>query len=82
MKWINTNKVDNVNHGYTSRLVAEESKVDKRLDVFAPTAPLESKKLPFSVATTERVGFKKGDGQSGMKIDFIDISRAVLESTP
>ena len=81
VKWIDINKGDNVNHEYRSRLVAKEIKMDKRLDLFAATPPLEAKKLLFSAATTEGLGFAAGqDKQSGMKIDFIDISRAFFQA--
>ena len=80
VKWIDINKGDNVNHEYRSRLVAKEIKMDKRLDLFAATPPLEAKKLLFSAAVTEDVGFHKGDKESGMKIDFIDISRAFFQA--
>ena len=80
VKWIDINKGDNVNHEYRSRLVAKEIKMDKRLDLFAATPPLEAKKLLFSAAVTEGIGFQEGDRQSGMKIDFIDISRAFFQA--
>ena len=47
---------------------------------FAATPPLEAKKMLFSLAVTEGVGFKKGRRQQGMKIDFIDIKRAYFHS--
>ena len=80
VKWIDIDKGDNVNHDYRSRLVAKEIKMDKRLDLFATTPPLEAKKLPFSAATTEGVKFKDGEKRSGMKIDIIDISRACFQA--
>jgi len=80
VKWIDINKGDNVNHEYRSRLVAKEIKMDKRLDLFAATPPLEAKKLFFSAAVTEGIGYDAGYQQSGMKIDFIDISRAFFQA--
>ena len=47
VKWVDINKGDNVNHEYRSRLVAKELKLDKRLDLFAATPPLEAKKFLF-----------------------------------
>ena len=60
-RWIDVNKGDDVNVEYRSRLVAQEL---KRLswadDLFAATPPLEVKKLIFSMAVTEGIGFKEG----------------------
>lgn len=63
-----------------SGVVAKEIKTDKRDDLFAATPPLEAKKLLFSYAVTEGIGYLKGDKQSGMKLDFIDISRAYFQA--
>ena len=60
--------------------MAKEINMDKRLDLFAATPPLEAKKLRSSAAITEEVGNKKADRQSGIKIDFIDISRALFQA--
>ena len=58
----------------------QELKLDKRLDLFAATPPLEAKKALFSAAVTEGIGYKQGDWHSGMKLDFIDISRAYFQA--
>ena len=80
VKWIDINKGDNVNHEYRSRLVATEIKMDERFDLCAATPPLEAKKLLFRAAT-EGVGFAdRRDRHSGLKIDFIDISRAFFQA--
>jgi len=80
VKWIDLNKGDDINHDYRSRLVAKELKMDKRLDLFAATPPLEAKKALFSAAVTEGLGYINGDKTSGKKIDFIDISRAFFQA--
>ena len=80
VKWVDINNGDSVNHDYRSRQVAKELKMDKRLDLFAATPPLEAKKALFSAAVTEGIGFKRGDWQSGMKLDFIDISRSFFQA--
>ena len=80
VKWLDINKGDDVNHEYRSRLVAKEIKMDKRLDLFAATPPLEAKKLFFSAAISEGMGYKEGERHSGMKIDFIDISMAFFQA--
>ena len=58
---------------YRSRLVAKEIKLNKGLNMFAATPPLEAKKLWFAAAVTEGVGYKRGAREHGMKLDFIDI---------
>ena len=80
IKWVDINQGDKVYHDYRSRLVAKELKLDKRLDLFAPTTPLEAKKVLFSAAATEGIGYKHGDWNSGMKLNFIDISRAFFQA--
>ena len=45
VRWVDVNKGDKVHPEYRSRLVAKEIKIDKRLDLFAATPPLEAKKL-------------------------------------
>ena len=55
--------------------MAQEINVGKRDDLFAATPPLEAKKMRFSMAVTEGIGYKYKRGL-GMKLDFIDIRRA------
>ena len=43
---------------------------------FSLHPPLEVKKMRFSMAVTEGIGFKEGQREKGFKIDFIDIRRA------
>ena len=80
-RWIDVNKGDDKHVDYRSRLVAQEL---KRLswadDLFAATPPLEVKKLIFSLAVTEGIGFKEGQREKGFKIDFIDIRRAYFHA--
>ena len=59
-----------------------KSNMDKRLEWFAATPPLEAKKALLSVAVIERIGYKQGDWYSGMTLDFIDISRAFFQAEP
>ena len=80
VRWLDINKGDESNKDYRSRLVAQEIKKDKREDLFAPTPPLEAKKLLFSLAVTEGYGYIKGNEKNGMKIDFVDISRAFFHA--
>ena len=48
--------------------------MDKCLDLFAATPTLEAKKLLFSASIAEGLGFHQGRRESGMQIDFIDVS--------
>lgn len=60
--------------------MAKEIKMDKRLDSFAATPPLEANKVLFSAAVTEVIGFFPGVREWGMKIDSVDISRAFFQA--
>ena len=79
-RWVDTNKGDKIHPEYRSRLVAQEINMDKREDLFAATPPLEAKKLLFSMAVTEGIGYKKGHKATGMKLDFIDVRRAYFHA--
>ena len=48
VRWVDVNKGDSVHPEYRSRLVAQEFKMDKRIDLFAATPPLECKKAHLS----------------------------------
>ena len=80
-RWVDVNKGDDSNVEYRSRLVAQEL---KRLswadDLFAATPPLEVKKMLFSTAVTEGIGFKEGQIEQGWKLDFIDVRRAYFHA--
>ena len=80
VKWVDLNKGDEINKEYRSRLVAKEIKLDNGQDLFAATPPLEVKKMLFSLAVTEGVGYCVGHLEEGMKIDFVDISRAFFQA--
>jgi hypothetical protein len=80
VRWVDINKGDDVTPEYRSRLVAKEIKVDKRWDLFAATPPLEAKKMLFSMAVTEGIGYEKGNKSKGMKLDFIDVRRAYFHA--
>ena len=71
--WIDINKEDEENREYRSRLVANEIKTDKRLDLFAATPPLEANESLFRFAVTEGIGFQSGDRRGGNKIYVVDI---------
>ncbi len=60
--------------------MAQEIKVDKREDLFAATPPLEAKKILFSMAVTEGIGFKRVWRSAGMKLDSMDVRRAYFHA--
>ena len=76
VKWIDTNKGDEVNHEYPSHLVANEIKIGKLIDLFSSTLCLEANKRRSETV----IGFHGGDEASGMRFDFIDISCAFLQA--
>ena len=57
-----------------------QTKLDKRNDLFAATPPLEAKKMLLSYAVTAGIGYLPGEGEEGMKLDFIDTSRAYFQA--
>ena len=80
-RWVDINKGDDVNIEYRSRLVAQElKKYSVAEDLFAATPPLEAKKILFSMAVTEGIGYTYGQKCNGMKIDFIDVRRAYFHA--
>ena len=79
-RWVDVNKGDASNPDYRSRLVAQELNQSKREDLSAATPPLEAKKLLFSLAVTEGVGYEPGNKSNGMCIDFIDVRRAYFHA--
>ena len=44
-RWIDTNKGDDEDPEYRSRIVAQEVNTEKRIDLFAATPPLEANKM-------------------------------------
>ena len=62
-------------------MVAKElKKMSLTEDLLAATPPLEAKKILFSMAVTEGIGFKGGDRIKGMKTDFSDVRRAYFHA--
>ena len=76
-RWVDVNQGDEEKPEVRSVFVAKEIKMDEREDMFAATPPLEGKKMLFSLAMTEGIGWGKG---WKVKIDFIDVSRAYLHA--
>ena len=69
-RWIDINKGDMQNPNYRARLVGREMKMDKRLDLFAATPPLESLRLMCSLCASNQ--WRKDP----YRILSIDIKRA------
>ena len=53
VKWVDTNKGDDTQHNYRSRLVAREIRRKGEDSIFAPTPPLESLRTILSLTATE-----------------------------
>ncbi len=66
MKWVDANRGDVENPDYRCRLVAEETRADKRQALFAATTPLEAKDFVFSLCAS----------QDGVCLEFTDVARA------
>jgi len=79
-RWVDVNKGDETNEEIRCRLVAMEINTGKREDLFSATPPLEAKKVLFSGAVTEGIGFVAGKEKGGMKLDFIDVRRAYFHA--
>ena len=71
---LDVNKGDELRPEDRNRLLAQETKHDNRLDLFAATPPSEAKKLLLSWATTEGIGWIVN------KPDCIDVSRAYFHA--
>ena len=71
-RWLHINKGDEASPEYRSRLAAQEIKQDKREDLFAAAPPLEAKKLLFSWAVAEDIGWSV-NREDGIEIDFVDV---------
>lgn len=76
-RWIDVNKCDTINPLYRSRLIAKEINTHKRDDIFAATPPLEAKKILFSAAVTDNLGWT---GNKKMKLEFPDVRRAFFHA--
>ena len=77
---MDVNKGDETNPEYRSRLVAKEINTSRREDLFAATPPLEAKKILFSMAVTEGIGYQPGCKNQGYKLEFIDVRRAYFHA--
>ena len=75
-RWIDTDKGDDDNPEYRSRLVAKEIKRDVREEMFAATPPLDAKKALVSLAVSKLNAGCGDQGTDKLKLVFIDVRRA------
>ena len=84
VRWVETNKGDDVNPNIRSRLVARQIRGPGQDAVFAPTPPLEALRTVLSLAATDLPGRAKRvrDPASPMRaqVSFVDISRAYFNA--
>ena len=84
VRWVETNKGDDVEPNIRSRLVARQIRPAGQEAVFAPTPPLEALRTVLSLAATDLPGRPKKcrDPHSEMRcqISFVDISRAYFNA--
>ena len=80
VRWIDTNKGDDDQPNYRSRLVAREIRRAGEDPIFAPTPPLESLRTIISLAATNVKGQKQHvrdpHSERRTQVSFMDISRA------
>ena len=74
-KWVDVNKGDQNDYGIRCRLVAREMGGAKSDEFYAPTPPLEAKRLLFSEAATNRIF-----GKHEKKLLFIDVRKAYFNA--
>ena len=77
IRWVDTNKGDNENPEYRSRIVAKDLKTKRdpnmpAIDTFAPMPALEMLKLMLSLASEWRKSFRGGS----LTIMVVDVKRA------
>ena len=75
-RWLDTNKGDDVEPNYRSRLVGREMKFDRRLDLFSATPPLEALKMLIAHCARNQTGSKP------CRLAAIDIKRAYFFMRP
>jgi len=84
VRWVDTNKGDDVNPEIRSRLVARQIRGPGQDSVFAPTPPLEALRTVLSIATTNLPGKPRRCwdpmSEERTQISFIDISRAYFNA--
>ena len=79
VRWVDTNKGDDDNPDYRSRLVAKEIKTYRDNMLFAATPPWEAIETLLSLAVTQGHGLTH-HARDGKCIDHIDIRRAYFHA--
>lgn len=84
VRWVETNKGDDINPNIRSRLVARQIRGPGQDPVFAPTPPLEALRTVLSLAATDLPGRPKRcrdpKSEKRCQVSFVDISRAYFNA--
>ena len=84
VRWVHTNKGDDVHPNMRARLVAREMRNAGDEAIFAPTPPLETLRTVLSLATTRLPGQKPlcrdPTSERRVQISLVDISRAYFNA--
>ena len=84
VRWVETNKGDDVNPNIRSRLVARQIRGPGQDAVFAPTPPLEALRTVLSLAATDLPNKPKRcrdpSSDKRCQVSFVDISRAYFNA--
>ena len=84
VKWIDTNKGDDENPNYRSRLVAREVRKAWENSIFSPTPPLEALRSVLSLAATDfddkPKRIRSPTSEQRTQVSIIDIKRAYFNA--
>ena len=85
VRWVDTNKGDDVSPNIRSRLVARQIRGPGEEPIFAPTPPLETLRTVISLAATDLPGrdpcCRDSESDDRMQISAVDISRAYFNAS-
>ena len=85
VRWVDTNKGDDICPNIRSRLVARQIRGAGEETIFAPTPPLETLRTVISLAATDLPGrapcCRDPDSNERMQISAVDISRAYFNAS-
>ena len=86
VRWVDTNKGDDINPRYRSRLVARQLKAHDRsgASFFAPTPPLEALRTVLSMTASTMPNWKPcydPASERRIQISLVDIARAYFNAT-
>ena len=84
VRWVHTNKGDDLHPNMRARLVAREMRLNGDEAIFAPTPPLETVLTVLSLATTQLPGraapCRDPTSDQRWQISLVDISRAYFNA--